>query len=99
MQNYICFASSSHNYCVFPSRGACFTVQKLRDLLKKLKGHDAKSLLKAVSKELVDPSVLKHKSKEVKVNAGCCLAHVLALHSPNAGDIYNSRHIEVCNLV
>ena len=45
---------------------------------------DGESKYKEVSVSLVKPFILKHRDKDVKAHAACCLADILRIFAPEA---------------
>ena len=45
---------------------------------------DGESKYKEVAASLVKPFILKHRDKDVKAHAACCLADILRIFAPDA---------------
>ena len=50
-----------------------------------------------VAKSLVNPFILKHRDKDVKVHAACCMADILRIFAPEAP--YNEEQLKVITVM
>lgn len=50
-----------------------------------------------VAQSLVNPFILKHRDKDVKVHAACCMADILRIFAPEAP--YNEEQLKVITVM
>ncbi|KAG0218346.1 hypothetical protein BGX33_007671 [Mortierella sp. NVP41] len=71
-------------------------LKKLKDLQAELKELEQESVdtksLSSVTKQLIDPSIVNHKDKGVRIYAACCIADLLRLYAPDAP--YNNTQLK-----
>ncbi|CAO3563672.1 unnamed protein product [Mortierella alpina] len=79
------------------SGSASDLLKKLKDLHAELKTMEQDSVktssLSAITKPLIDPSIVNHKDKGVRIYAACCIADLLRLYAPDAP--YNNTNLKV----
>ncbi|KAG0205383.1 hypothetical protein BGX28_003004 [Mortierella sp. GBA30] len=77
--------------------GAADLLKKLKDLHAEIKLLQQETVdtrsLSAITKPLIDSSILNHKDKGVRIYAACCIADLLRLYAPDAP--YNNNNLKV----
>ncbi|KAF8940722.1 hypothetical protein BGZ58_005050 [Dissophora ornata] len=72
-------------------------LKKLKDLHAELKTLEQEAVdtssLSSVTKQLIDPSIVNHKDKGVKIYAACCIADLLRIYAPDAP--YTNNNLKV----
>ncbi|KAF9551607.1 hypothetical protein EC957_006500 [Mortierella hygrophila] len=72
-------------------------LKKLKDLQAELKDLEQETVdtksFSSVTKQLIDPSIVNHKDKGVRIYAACCIADMLRLYAPDAP--YNNTQLKV----
>ncbi|KAG0057393.1 hypothetical protein BGZ83_010852 [Gryganskiella cystojenkinii] len=72
-------------------------LKKLKELQGELKDMDQgaveTSTMTSITKQLVDPSVVNHKDRGVRIYAACCIADLLRLYAPDAP--YGSSNLKL----
>ncbi|KAG0238358.1 hypothetical protein BGW42_005591 [Actinomortierella wolfii] len=70
-------------------------LKKLKELHNELKNLPQETTdstsLSSVTKQLIDPSLIRHKDKGVRIYVSCCIADLLRLYAPDAP--YNTKHL------
>ncbi|KAF9941901.1 hypothetical protein BGZ67_003731 [Mortierella alpina] len=79
------------------SGSASDLLKKLKDLHAELKAMEQDSVntssLSAITKPLIESSIVNHKDKGVRIYAACCIADLLRLYAPDAP--YNNTNLKV----
>ncbi|KAF9956691.1 hypothetical protein BGZ72_002577 [Mortierella alpina] len=79
------------------SGSASDLLKKLKDLHAELKAMEQDSVnissLSAITKPLIDSTIVNHKDKGVRIYAACCVADLLRLYAPDAP--YNNTNLKV----
>ncbi|KAI8599735.1 armadillo-type protein [Dissophora ornata] len=72
-------------------------LKKLKDLHAELKTLEQEAVdtssLSSVTKQLIDPSIVNHKDKGVRIYAACCIADLLRIYAPDAP--YTNNNLKV----